>query len=191
MQAQPVDAERARLFVALDLPRAATKALERWRSDVLRDVEGLRWVAPEALHVTLCFLGWRSANDVEQIGAACSDALGLRPPPGLSFTESLWLPRRQPRVVAVGLADASGALQEVQRAVSAAVTAGGWYAPEPRPFLPHVTVARVMGRARVRPLELAPPRAKQFDGVAVTLYRSRLQPTGARYEPLRRVEFSS
>jgi 2'-5' RNA ligase len=43
----------------------------------------------------------------------------------------------------------------------------------------------------VRPLELAPPRAKQFDGVAVTLYRSRLQPTGARYEPLRRVEFSS
>jgi 2'-5' RNA ligase len=45
-------AERTRLFVALDLPSAARAALERWRSTALRDVEGLRLVAPEALHAT-------------------------------------------------------------------------------------------------------------------------------------------
>ena len=63
----PVDAERARLFVALELPEAAREALERWRASVFRDVDGLRPVAPEALHATLCFLGWRSVDEIEQI----------------------------------------------------------------------------------------------------------------------------
>ena len=183
--------ERARLFVALDLPTRARTALERWRSDALRGLDGLRGVAPEALHATLCFLGWRDANEIEQIGVACAEALGERAPPALGFTGALWLPRRRPRVLAVGLSDRSGALKEIQAAVSWAMSDGHWYEPEARPFLPHVSVARVAGRARVRPVELAPLRSEDFDGAAVTLYRSRLARTGARYETLRKVEFSS
>ena len=184
-------AERTRLFVALDLPSAARAALERWRSTALRDVEGLRLVAPEALHATLCFLGWRSADEIEQIGGACAAALGQRAAPGLRFSDPLWLPRRRPRVLAVGLDDQSGVLKEIQARVSAALSAGDWYEPEGRPFLPHVTVARVAARVRVKPVELARLESLDFDGAAVTLYRSRLERTGARYEPLRRVEFSS
>jgi 2'-5' RNA ligase len=183
--------ERARLFVAIDLPRAARAALERWRREALRGVDGLRLVAPEALHATLCFLGWRSVGEIEQIGAVCARALGERAPPPLGFTEPLWLPRRRPRVLAVGLEDRSGDVGEIQAAVSTAMSAGGWYEPETRRFLPHVTVARVAGRARVRPVDLAAPRAEDFDAASVTLYRSRLERTGARYEPLRTVEFSS
>jgi 2'-5' RNA ligase len=186
-----VVAERTRLFVALDLPTGARAALERWRSDALRGLDGLREVAPDALHATLCFLGWRPADEIEQIGNACAHALVGRAAPALSFTGPLWLPRRRPRVLAVGLGDHSGALGEIQASVSLAMSGGHWYEPERRRFLPHVTVARVTGRARARPAELAPLRPEQFDGAAVTLYRSRLQPTGARYEPLRRVEFSS
>jgi 2'-5' RNA ligase len=182
--------ERARLFLALDLPPAARAALERWRTGVLRDVEALRPVAPEALHATLCFLGWRPVDQIESIGAACAEALGERAPPALGFTEPMWLPRRRPRVLAVGLSDRSGALEAIQAAVSAAMSAGGWYEPEMRPFLPHVTVARVSGRSRLGRLELAPLRSKDFDGSAVTLYRSRLERAGARYEPLRSNEFS-
>lgn len=183
--------ERARLFVALDLPPAARAALERWRSGPVREVDGLRPVAPAALHATLCFLGWRSADEIERIGDACAEALGERAPPTLGFTGALWLPRRRPRVLAVGLADASGALREIQAAVSAAMSGGGWYEPEARPFLPHVTVARVPGRTRVSRVELAPVQTGDFDGAAVTLYRSRLERTGARYEPLRRIDFSA
>jgi len=181
--------ERVRLFVALDLPPAARTALDRWRSHALRDVDGLRLVAPEALHATLCFLGWRSAGEAEPIGAACAEALGDRAPPALAFTEPLWLPRRRPWVVAVGLTDRSAALEGIQAAVSAAMSDGGWYEPEARPFLPHITVARVAGRARLGRVELPPLRSEVFDGAAVTLYRSRLERTGARYEPLRTVEF--
>jgi 2'-5' RNA ligase len=182
--------ERVRLFVALDLPARARASLERWRSHALREVDGLRLVAPEALHATLCFLGWRSADDIEQIGAACSEAVGERPPPALSFSEPLWLPRRRPRVVAVGLRDPSGALQAVQEAISAALEAGGYYQPEKRPFLAHVTVARLAGRARAKRVELARLEAQDFAGAAVTLYRSRLERAGARYEPLRMAQFT-
>jgi 2'-5' RNA ligase len=94
-------------------------------------------------------------------------------------------------VLAVGLDDQSGVLKEIQARVSAALSAGDWYEPEGRPFLPHVTVARVAARVRVKPVELARLESLDFDGAAVTLYRSRLERTGARYEPLRRVEFSS
>jgi 2'-5' RNA ligase len=186
-----VVAERVRLFVALELPEGARAALEQWRSRALREVDGLRLIAPGALHATLCFLGWRSADEIDQIGAACSEAVGERASPALTFTEPLWLPRRRPRVLAVGLEDPSRALMEIQTAVSAELSAGGWYEPESRRFLAHVTVARVPGHARIRPVELARPRSPRFAGAAVTLYRSRLERTGARYEPLRRIDFAA
>jgi hypothetical protein len=47
----------------------------------------------------------------------------------------------------------------------------------------------VPGRARIKPVELAGPESQGFGGAAVTLYRSRLHRTGARYESLRRIEF--
>lgn len=183
--------ERVRLFVALDLPRGAREALEDWRSRNVLDLPGLRLVPAEALHATLCFLGWRSVDEIEEIGAACSQAVGERAPPPLAFADPLWLPRRRPRVLAVGVADRSGALGEIQAALSAVLSSGGWYEPEARAHLAHVTVARVAGRARVKPVELEPVRAERFDGAAVILYRSRLQRSGARYEALRTIEFVS
>lgn len=185
------NAERIRLFVALDLPPAARAGLERWRSTAVRGMDGLRLLTPEALHATLCFLGWRSSDEIEQIGGACAEAVGERASPVLAFGEPLWLPRRRPRVLAVGLEDRSRALAEIQAALSAVLSAGGWYEPEARAFLAHVTVARVAGRARVRPIELGPVGAERFNGAAVTLYRSQLQRAGARYEALRTVEFVS
>jgi 2'-5' RNA ligase len=183
------DAERARLFVALDLPADVHAALEHWQARVVRDLRGLRAVARGALHATLCFLGWRLVDEIEQIGAACVHAVGGSAPPRLTFTEPLWLPERRPRVLAVGLADTFGTLAGIQAALSAALNAGGWYALETRPFLAHVTVARVARGARVRPVEVAPLEARGFEAAAVTLYRSRLERAGARYEPLREIRF--
>lgn len=181
-------AERIRLFVALDLPASARGELEHWRARVGHEVAGLRLVAPEALHATLCFLGWRSGDEIEQIGAACAAALGRCAPPELTLGEAVWLPARRPRVLAVRLDDRTESLVRIQATASAALSSGGWYAPETRPFLAHVTVARVAGRERVRPVELASPRADAFNCAAVTLYRSHLERTGARYEALRRIE---
>ncbi len=182
--------ERARLFVALDLPDDARQHLLRWRSDALRRVPGLRSVAPEALHVTLCFLGWRSVPEVRPIGDACQAAASGASPLGLSFGGALMLPSRRPRVLAVEIEDPAGELGGLEAALAAALSAGGWYAPEARPFLGHVTVARGERGARLRDVEPPPAPATAFTATSVTLYRSRLERSGARYEALRTIELA-
>jgi 2'-5' RNA ligase len=182
--------ERVRLFVALALPEPVRDELVRWRGEALRDVRGLRLLAPEALHVTLCFLGWRWEGEVSGIAEACESVANIPAMP-LALGESLWLPARRPRVLAVEVGDPTGELGRVHAKLSAALSGGGWYRPEARPFLAHVTVARARGDARVKRTELVAPESPSFDGSLITLYRSRLGGGGARYEPLRRVELGS
>lgn len=180
----------ARLFVALELPSAAREALVQWRADVVDRVPGLRLVRPEDLHATLCFLGSRPVGDVDAISAACGVVAG-EPIVDSAFGGGLWLPARRPRVLAVGLRDDDDVLVGVQSALSRALVAGGWYAPESRRFLAHVTVARVGRDTRVRRVELPVPPALAVRCSVVTLYRSRLGAGGARYEPLASVSLGS
>jgi len=181
-----------RLFVALDLPEPVVEALVAWRAPLVRGAAELRAVPREALHVTLAFLGWKPEAAIAPLGElveAC--AAGVGGVAGLALGEPLWLPRRRPRVLAVALEDRHGQLIALQERLVARLAADGWHEPEARPYLPHVTVARVRGRgapqAQSRPIAIsggAGPPALPFDGAAVVLYRSRLSPAGARYEPL-------
>jgi RNA 2',3'-cyclic 3'-phosphodiesterase len=187
---------RVRLFVALELPGAVRAALSRWRDEVVGRGGPLRPVANEALHVTLCFLGWRGEHEIEAITGACR-VVAPEPAPALSLGAPLWLPRRRPRVLALELSGAG--LARVQSALAHALSAGGWYEPENRPYLAHVTVARVKSggaqrragrgpvparQAGARLPELPAPPRFNFHASRVVLYRSRLSRTGARYEPL-------
>jgi 2'-5' RNA ligase len=185
-----VAGERARLFVALELPGEVRDALVAWRAPVLASSgRELRPVAEDALHVTLCFLGQRPAIEVPAISAACA-AADRDPVTDLVLAASLWLPRRRPHALTVAIADRSGRLAKLQTALAATLAAGGWFEDEERAFLPHVTVARVRRSADPRALarqELPAPPALAFAGAAVTLYRSHLGQGGARYEALARV----
>lgn len=178
--------ERVRLFVALELPEAARDALVSWRDHVLGRARELRPLPADSLHATLCFLGSRAADEVGAIAAACA-VVAAEPAPRLSLGQSRWLPSRRPRVLAVELLDPSGALRRIQASLSEMLATGGWYEPEKRPYLPHVTVARATGEVSTgrRPLPALAPL--EFQGLCVTLFRSRLSRSGARYEALARV----
>jgi 2'-5' RNA ligase len=178
------DHERVRLFVALELSDQALHALVRWREEALRDLEGLRLIEPEHLHVTLCFLGWRDAAEVQAIEEACNRA--SRSIAELELGPSIWLPPRRPRVLAVELLEAGGTLASCQAALAGELECGGFYRPEKRPFRPHVTVARVRRGQRAPARALPPPPPLRFHAAAVTLFRSRLASTRARYEALAR-----
>jgi 2'-5' RNA ligase len=94
-------------------------------------------------------------------------------------------------VLTVELDDTAGRLAAVQSALAQALVAGGFYEPETRPFLAHVTVARVQREARPRRGELPAPAPVRFTGETVTLFRSRLGKGPARYEALARVTLVS
>jgi 2'-5' RNA ligase len=177
---------RARLFVALELPSAARAALVDWQGRALSGRAELRAVAPEALHVTLAFLGSRPEDEIGAIAASVSGAVAGLPAARLEPLGVKPIPRRGPRLFALDLSDEGGRAGAVQAAVSDALVAEGVYSPEKRPFWPHVTVARVRRGSR----EVAPvhelPSVEPFDASEVVLYRSHLSPRGARYEALAR-----
>jgi RNA 2',3'-cyclic 3'-phosphodiesterase len=183
-----VSGPRARMFLALDLPDDARDRLVEWRDALLDGRRDLRPVRPEALHVTLVFLGWQDESAADRIADAAFGALPAAVSPRLVATGVRAVPPRGTRLFALDLDDEDGRATGLQAAVSDALEAGRWYKPEKRPFWPHITLARVKrGEHRVAPPpeEPAPP-ADAFDAGVVTLYRSTLRPQGAIYEPLRR-----
>jgi RNA 2',3'-cyclic 3'-phosphodiesterase len=183
-----VSGPRARLFLALDLPEDARTSIASWRDQLISGRQDLRPVRPEALHVTLVFLGWQDESAAPRIAEAAFAALPAVPPPRLTSAGVRALPPRNPRLFALDLEDEGGRATAVQAAASAALEAGGWYRPEKRPFWPHLTLARAKrGERRVRPiLDGPPPPGEPFETPVVTLYRSTLRPQGALYEALAR-----
>jgi len=176
------------MFLALDLPEDARDRLAHWRDEILAGRGDLRPVRPEALHVTLVFLGWQDESAAERIAEAAFGALPEGPSPRLVATRVRPVPPKRIRLFALDLDDEGGRATALQEAISDALEAGGWYRPEKRPFWPHVTLARVKRgehRAAPPPERPAPP-AEAFDAGMVTLYRSTLRPQGALYEPLAR-----
>jgi 2'-5' RNA ligase len=184
-----VSDERARLFAALELPPAARQTLSAWAAETLAALEGLRVLAADGLHMTLCFLGWQDFAAVEAIAAAC-DAVAEQPPARLEVGKVVWLPRRRPRVVAIELADPDGTAAAIQARLAASLAAGGWYAPEQRRWLAHVTVARTSRVFRSRPPAVDPPPPLTVQAGSVVLWRSRLERARARYERLRSVSLA-
>ena len=172
-----------RAFIALELPEAfadEVAALSRQLAAVCER----RFVADENYHLTLAFLG-----EVDEAGArAAMDALeaacgGVGPVElaaeglgtfGRGRATTLWLGIRR-----------SEELDRLARRVREELAARGLTYDE-KGFLPHVTLAR---RARVPRGELGdlafplPDEAR-----CVTLFRSILEPDGARYKPLHTVE---
>ena len=179
---------RARLFLALDLPEPGRASIASWRDGLIADRADLRPVGPEALHVTLVFLGWQDESAAPRIADAAFGALPAGPPPRLTPAGVRSLPPRDPRLFALDLEDEGSRATALQAAASAALEAGGWYRPEKRPFWPHLTLARVKRRERRVPAlpDNPPPPREPFKASAVTLYRSTLRPQGALYEPLAR-----
>lgn len=181
------------MFVALDLPEAVRAAIASWGREELTDPT-LRAVKPESLHVTLAFLGHTAEKEVGRITTAMKESAG--PAPLLELLDPVARPERG-RAWLFALPVASPGAEQIQARLSKLLVADRLYEAEKRSFWPHLTVARVRpeGSGSRRPsLVREPPRGlstgltEAFHGVRITLYRSVLQPQGARYVPLAQVE---
>ena len=139
---------------------------------------GGRASAPDTLHLTVVFVGTVRAADVATVRDAgdsvtweahdlALDTLGAFARAGIAWAA----PARAP-----------DALARINRGLVGELAARG-VATEARPYRPHVTLARLRKGARAGPVE-GGPALEPFTADEVTLYRSRLSPRGARYEPL-------
>jgi RNA 2',3'-cyclic 3'-phosphodiesterase len=167
--------ERLRLFLALRLPEHVLDGLAEWQRRCLRDV---RAVGRDDLHLTLAFLGHRPSSELagilRELHAAAAAAA-----PDLRLAPARYRETRSAGMLV--LADEGGRVTAVARDVQARLQRLGVFAPEKRPWLPHVTVARFRRQPRLR---LEPPALEPFAPSDAAAYLSRLRPTGAQYEVL-------
>lgn len=166
---------RLRLFLGFPLDATWAAGLARWQARELGGAAALRLVPERSLHVTLAFLGSRPAAAVPRVGEIAGAVAPRFAPPTLLPTGY-----RETRSVAmVVLDDVGGEATALQGALSAALAGEGLYEPEARPWLPHVTVARMT--ARPPGLDPPLPALGPTSPSGVALYNSVLRPNGAQY----------
>ncbi len=174
-----------RLFVALDLPMAIEQGIGAWARARL-STAGWRPTSPNAMHLTLCFLG---ACDPARAERVCALVEGLPADPlALGFKPAaVGRPRRDPRVIALEV-ESDDAVR-LQARLAAELAAAEVAPPVLRRFWPHVTVARRQPGSAPAPIgkpSLPTALLDRFDGVRVSVYRSDLRPSGAEYVALAR-----
>lgn len=184
-----------RSFVALELPSPVKEAAAQVLRELKRADVDVKWVKPEALHVTLKFLGEVDQDQTPAIVAAMDRACAGRPALELAALGCGAFPGlNRPQVVWLGL---EGQVQEMAQLAAAVEQemAGLGFAPENRPFKAHVTLGRLRrgkGRsseASARPLALALAGLSAWAGPAfkadrVVLMKSTLTPHGSIYDPV-------
>jgi 2'-5' RNA ligase len=192
MASERPEAPRVRLFVALDLPDATRDEIAAWGKRELSD-PALRPTPRESLHVTLAFLGSRPEREIEKLAGIVA---GIETPaPKIQLGDPVARPQSGPARLFALPAD-SPTTVALQGDLTRRLVAERLYKPEKRPFWPHVTVARVRRGTRRRqrvdrqPGELPRGLLSPIQCVRLTLYRSELQPLGARYAPLAQVKLS-
>ena len=181
------------LFVAVDVGAVvaeATAALVATLADRAARVAPqarVAWVSPARLHLTVAFLGEGAADRLPAVcraleagfetAAFAIDVQGI----------GVFPARGRPRVVWAGIGTGRDALTRLATEVEARLTGAG-IPIDPRPYHPHVTLARVRDGRGLEPRRLCSGLADSRLGMvtvdAITLFESRRGPGGSAYVPV-------
>lgn len=170
------------MFVSLDPPPEARRAAAEWGQTVAREIPGLRPIGPDAIHLTLAFLGNMPDDRIAHLVKAIEEV--ARPVPALETAGSVWLPKRRPRALALELDGRTGILGALREDLVRELGRETGWGPDRAGFLPHLTVARTGRSFRLAGADPGAAPALRFEPCSITLFRSLLEPSGARYEPL-------
>jgi 2'-5' RNA ligase len=174
---EPTEAVRRRIgTAAAELRRTAGRA-----------ADGIRWVAPENVHLTLQFLGAVPEPRVADVSAALAGAAeAVRGPIALEVRGAGGFPNaRRPRVIWLGIEGDLAALGALVEDLGRRLAPLG-FPPEARAFSPHLTLGRARD-ARGGPglggaiASVAGGEAIRWRVAEVALVESHLSPRGARY----------
>jgi RNA 2',3'-cyclic 3'-phosphodiesterase len=171
-----------RLFVGIPLATGVRSELSAVVARLRSGGDGLRWMAADSWHITLQFLGNTEQERYECLVARLGE---LRSMPAPVRLEGLGIFERA-GVFFAGVAPAAELVLLAERVMAATARCG--FAPETRPFHPHITLARAKGQGRGHPLRAletkirSQPIFSRFVAREFLLYESHLSAGGASYE---------
>lgn len=171
-----------RAFVAVFPPLELREALARAARDL--PVAGdVRWARPENVHITLKFLGDVGEEDLARVAEALGP-VGERHDPFEALVSGFggFPSAGRARILWAGIDEGADRLDTLARDVEDSLEPLG-FAPDTRPFRPHLT----LGRARRRPVSLGAGTAQpgiRFPIRRMDLVQSLLGGAGAAYSTL-------
>lgn len=140
--------EQVRAFIAIELPDEVRAELGRLQARLKSGGSaGVKWVDPHSIHLTLQFLGSVDVDMLPEISRAIEEACrgvssfrlkvkGVGAFPNLRLVQVVW----------VGVSGEFDRLSHLQKRLESNLARLG-FAPESRPFTPHLTLARVRQQA--------------------------------------------
>ena len=179
-----------RTFICVSLPQSRVDALSAAIAQLRRGAPGIRWAAPQTIHITLKFCGELPQDVVNGISNQLS-AAELGCPFELSAEGLGGFPKlAAPRVLWTGLAGDVSALFALQkRAELCAFRAG--VPKEQRRFSPHITLGRRNETApfpteALKALEAVKIELPSWKVSEIIYMRSELTPRGPIYTPIKK-----
>ncbi len=181
-----------RCFVAIDIDdtiRAGLSDLQKRLAGQLDVRKGdVKWVSPEAIHLTLKFLGETRDEQIVEVCRIVADVAGRHKGFDLDVESVGCFGGRSARVLWVGAGLDCDALLQLQEDIERQLEQVGW-PREQRKFSAHLTLCRIRNaRAGVKIAKLA-GQYKDFSlgamsADSVSVYRSELTPKGPIYTVL-------
>ena len=189
--------EQIRSFIAIELPDELKLELTQLEDQLKSNRQPwVKWVSPEGIHITLKFLGDIAVEMTGAITKAIEEAVqGISPfhleVKGLGVFPNL----KRVQVAWVGISGEVDKLSQLQKRIETTLTPLG-FAPESRPFTPHLTVARLRDQASLDERQkfgqlIANTKfetAYTIEVDAISLMRSQLTREGAIYSLISLVE---
>lgn len=177
-----------RLFVAINLPPDLRQRLFDSTAPLRTGKFPVRWVMPDAMHITLKFLGDTEDERADSVRRTMREGTARHRPFTFRIGPVGAFPNlRRPRVLWLGIT-ADSVLSDLQRETERDLAQLG-FDTEARRFSPHVTIGRARNEARPPAFNGLEPIAHSIaisaEPVVVTaidLMRSRLGRGGAVYE---------
>jgi len=191
-----IDEKPVRAFLAIEIPPEILNEIKIIQNRLRNTLQGMiRWVKPEAIHLTLKFFGALSAQEIAEISQVMEGHVMGIGPFSLEVKKLGVFPNMsRPRVLWFGISGDVDPLTGFQRAMDQKLYACG-FEIEKRLFRPHLTLARIKEQKGVVGLTKIIEKgdyvtAGNFYARELILFRSELTPKGAIYTKLACFRFS-
>lgn len=194
----------SRTFIAIELSSEALDALADLQNRLKTIVppQTICWTALQNIHLTLHFLGDIAVGDAEEVSEAIDATTLTYKPFSLTLGKLGCFPNtRRPRIVWVGILGETSSLTALHQDLGNKIRAAINFAPDTRPYSPHLTIGRVRKGIPSRHmaqlsqvLQQEQPKVGQLADMRVTeisLMKSELKPAGAVYTQISRGELKN
>ena len=176
-----------RVFCAIEIPEDVRRRVVEYAARLREAMPTVQasWSRMENIHLTLKFFGNVETENIPTISKAADEAVQHFSPFKIRVEGVGAFPKHgSPRVLWIGMNDASGRLTELQKEFDISCGREG-FASEDRAFHPHLTVARLRSPNGARQLAELHKKtgfeAADFVASEIIVFRSELSSKGSRY----------